>query len=85
VQSDGFTSPSEQRGQELEPAEVIVDTASHLACSSVDLDVPGESVSYVVGWREDGAPDAATEFAKTIDELARCIETVLATPRTAGI
>jgi hypothetical protein len=60
-----------------ERAEVIVDTATHLACSSVGLDVTGESVPYVTGWGEDGALEAITEFAKTIDELARRIETVL--------
>jgi hypothetical protein len=35
-------------------------------------------VPYVAGWGEDGALDAVQEFAKTIDELARRIENVLA-------
>jgi hypothetical protein len=60
-----------------ERAEVIVDTATLLACSSVGLDVAGETVPYVAGWGEDGALEAVTAFAKTIDELARCVETVL--------
>ena len=60
-----------------ERAEVIVDTATHLAAASVGLDVSGESVPYVAGWGEDGALEAVTAFATTIDELARRIETVL--------
>jgi hypothetical protein len=61
-----------------ERAEVIVDTATYLAAASVGLDVSGESVPYVAGWSKDGALDAVTAFATTIDELARRIETVLA-------
>jgi hypothetical protein len=58
-------------------AEVIVDTATYLAAASVGLDVSGETVPYVAGWGEDGALEAVTAFAKTIDDLARRIETVL--------
>ena len=65
----------EQFGRER--AEVIVDTAAHLACSSVGLMVDGETVPYVAGWGEDGALEAVSEYAKTIDELARRIEDVL--------
>jgi hypothetical protein len=61
-----------------ERAEVIVDTATHLVCASVGLRVDGETVPYVAGWGEDGALEAVTEFAKTIDELARRVENVLA-------
>lgn len=61
-----------------ERAEVIVDTATLLACSSVGLDVSGETVPYVAGWGEDGALQAVSEFAKTIDELARRVENALA-------
>ncbi len=60
-----------------ERAEVIVDTATWLAAASVGLDVSGESVAYVAGWGEDGALEAVTEFAKTIDGLARQVEDVL--------
>jgi len=60
-----------------ERAEVIVDTATHVACASLGLRVDGESVPYVVGWGEDGALEAVTEFAKTIDALARRIEEAL--------
>jgi hypothetical protein len=61
-----------------ERAEVIVDTATHLVCSSVGLLVDGETVPYVAGWGEDGALAAVTDFARTIDELARRVENVLA-------
>lgn len=63
-----------------ERAEVIVDTATHLAAASVGLDVSGESVPYIAGWGESGALEAVTAFASTIDELARRIETALAEP-----
>lgn len=61
-----------------ERAEVIVDTATYLAASSVGLDLSGESIPYVAGWGEDGALEAVTEFAATIGELARRVETALA-------
>src|SRR4051812_41385641 len=60
-----------------ERAEVIVDTATYLMCGSVGLDVAGESVPYVAGWGEDGALEAVTQFANTIDELARRVEAAL--------
>ena len=60
-----------------ERAEVIVDTATHLVCASVGLRVDGESVPYVAGWGEDGALEAVTQSAKTIDELARSVEAAL--------
>jgi len=59
-------------------AEVIVDTATDLVCSSIGLRVDGETVPYIAGWGEDGALEAVSEFAKTIDELARRIEDGLA-------
>jgi N-terminal domain of anti-restriction factor ArdC len=59
-------------------AEVIVDTATWLAAASAGRDVSGESVPCVAGWGEDGALEAVTQFAKTIDELARRVEAVLA-------
>jgi hypothetical protein len=34
----------------------------------------------VAGWGEDGAMEAVTEFAKTIDELARRIQSALQEP-----
>jgi N-terminal domain of anti-restriction factor ArdC len=58
-------------------AEVMVDTATLVAASAVGLAVDGETVPYVSGWGEDGALEAVTEFAETIDQVARRIEDVL--------
>jgi hypothetical protein len=58
-------------------SEVIVDTVTHLVCASAGLDVSGEVIPYVAGWGENGALEAVTEFARTIDQLARRIEDVL--------
>ena len=48
--------------------------------------VDGETMPYIAGWGEDGALDAVTAFAKTIDELARRVEDVLtlASPPPSG-
>jgi hypothetical protein len=59
---------------------VIVDTVALIVCGSVGLDVGGESIPYVAGWGEDGALEAITEFAATIDTLARRLEDALAAP-----
>ncbi len=59
-------------------AEVIVDTVTFVATASVGLAVGGESIPYVAGWGEHGALEAVTEFAATIDSIARRIEDVLA-------
>ena len=58
-------------------AEVMVDTVTLLAASSVGLQVDSETIPYVAGWGEDGALAAVTEFAETIDNVARRIEDVL--------
>jgi antirestriction factor ArdC-like protein len=58
-------------------AEVIVDTVTYVVCAGVGLAVDGESIPYVAGWGEDGALEAVTEFAETIDSLARRIEAAL--------
>ncbi len=69
-----------------EQSEVLADTISFVACSSIGLTVDGETIPYVAGWGEDGALEAVTEFAQTIDGLARRIEDALTTdppsPRT---
>src|SRR5215207_7142099 len=36
-------------------AEVLVDCVTYVVCSSVGLDVGGESIPYIAGWGEDGA------------------------------
>ncbi|MCA1571085.1 MAG: ssDNA-binding domain-containing protein [Chloroflexi bacterium] len=55
-------------------AEVIVDTATYVACASLGLDTSGESIPYIAGWGEDGALEAAQAAAERIDEIARAIE-----------
>ena len=58
-------------------AEVMVETVTLLAASTVGLAVDGETIPYVSGWGEDGALEAVTEFAETIDQVGRRIEDVL--------
>jgi hypothetical protein len=58
-------------------AEVMVDAVTLVAASAVGLAVDGETVPYVSGWGEQGALEAVTEFAETIDKVARRIEDVL--------
>jgi antirestriction protein ArdC len=58
-------------------AEVIVDTVTYVVCAGVGLAADGESIPYVAGWGEDGALEAVTDFADTIDSLARRIEDAL--------
>jgi antirestriction factor ArdC-like protein/uncharacterized protein DUF6782 len=58
-------------------AEVMVDTVTLVAASAVGLAVDGETIPYVSGWGERGALEAVTEFAETIDKVARRIEDVL--------
>jgi len=58
-------------------AEVIVDTVTYLVTSSVHLAVDGETIPYVAGWGENGALQAVSEFAETIDSIARRIEQAL--------
>jgi len=57
-----------------EQAEVLVDCVTYIVCSSVGLDVGGESIPYIAGWGEDGALEAIREYAETIDAIARRIE-----------
>jgi hypothetical protein len=56
---------------------VLVDCVTYVVCSSVGLDVGGESIPYIAGWGEDGALDAIREYAQTIDAIARRIEDAL--------
>jgi hypothetical protein len=61
-------------------AEVIVDTVTFVVCAGAGLAVDGESVPYVAGWGEDGALEAVSEFAETIDTIARRIEEAVLAP-----
>jgi antirestriction factor ArdC-like protein len=58
-------------------AEVMVDCVTYVVLSQVGVDTSGETIPYVAGWGEDGALDAIHHDAKTIDEVARRIETAL--------
>lgn len=58
-------------------AEVMVDTVTLVAASAVGLAVDGETIPYVSGWGEQGALEAVSVFAETIDQIARRIEDVL--------
>jgi hypothetical protein len=60
-------------------AEVIVDTVTFLVSASAGLAVDGETIPYIAGWGEHGALEAVTQFAETIDKLARHIEHALST------
>jgi hypothetical protein len=60
-----------------EQAEVLVDCVTYIVCSSVGLDVGGESIPYIAGWGEEGALDAIRAYAETIDTIARRIEDAL--------
>jgi hypothetical protein len=62
----------EQYGRER--AEVLGVCVTHIVCSSVGLEVGGESIPYIAGWGEDGALAAIQEYAETIDAMARRIE-----------
>ncbi len=65
-------------------AEVIADTVAFVACAGAGLAADAESVPYVAGWGEDGALAAVTDFAQTIDALARRIESVVLRPASPG-
>lgn len=54
-----------------------MDTVTYVVCAGVGLAVDGESIPYVAGSGEDGALEAATEFAETIDAIAGRIENAL--------
>jgi antirestriction protein ArdC len=54
-------------------AEVIVESAGHIAASSIGLDTSGEAVAYVAGWG-DGNADTIRTYAEKVDELASKLE-----------
>jgi len=66
-------------------AEVIVDCVTHICCSGAGLDVGGESVPYIAGWGQDGAIEAVSEFAQTIDSIARQLEEAIADPADRAV
>lgn len=61
-------------------AEVIAEAVTYVVASGVGLELEGESPPYVASWSKDGAIEAITEFAQTIDKLARRLERALRHP-----
>jgi hypothetical protein len=60
-----------------ERAEVIVDTATHLACASVGLRVDGETVAYVAGWGDMRFTAASASATCSSFSLARTGSTLI--------
>ena len=59
--------------------EIVVESATYIACASAGLQTDVDSVPYVAGWAGDNDPLAVVEqAAKLIDELARLIEDTIA-------
>ncbi len=59
--------------------EIVVESATYIACASAGLATDVDSVPYVAGWAGENDPLAVVdEAAKLIDELARLIEDVIA-------
>jgi len=59
--------------------EIVVESATYIACASAGLATDLDSVPYVAGWAGDNDPLAVVEqAAKLIDELARLIEDAIA-------
>ncbi len=60
--------------------EIVVESATYIACASAGLATDVDSVPYVAGWAGDNDPLAVVgEAAQLIDELARLIEDALDT------
>jgi hypothetical protein len=65
--------------------EVIVDTATHIVCAGVGLDVADDAIPYISGWGENGdALSAITTFATIIHELAATLEQAASTSNRDG-
>jgi N-terminal domain of anti-restriction factor ArdC len=59
--------------------EIVVESATYVACASVGLATDVESVPYIAGWAGDDNPAAVVrEAAEAIETLARVIEDAIA-------
>ena len=59
--------------------EVVVESATFIACASVGLATDVESVPYIAGWARDEEPaEVVRATAEAIDTLARLIEDAIA-------
>lgn len=54
--------------------ECVVETAGHVAASSLGLDTSSEAVSYVAGWGEGDALAAVGRAATLVDQIAGWLE-----------
>lgn len=61
-----------------EQAEVLVETAAFIVCTSIGLDTSQASVPYVAGWGGADALPALERFAVVVDDVARRIEKAIA-------
>ena len=59
--------------------EIVVESATYVACASAGLATDVDSVPYVAAWAGDDNPlEVVQEAAQLIDELARLIEDAIA-------
>lgn len=72
----------EQYGREQ--AEVLVETATFIVCTSIGLDTSGSSVPYVATWGGDQAVAAIEAFARVVDDVARQIERAVSNANIEG-
>ena len=64
--------------------EIVVESATYIACGAAGLATDVDSVPYVAGWAGESDPlQVVREAAETIDSLARLIEDAIA-PRAPG-
>ena len=59
--------------------EIVVESATYIACAAAGLETDVDSVPYVAGWAGDQDPlQVVAQAAALIDELARLIEDAIA-------
>jgi antirestriction protein ArdC len=61
-------------------AEVVAETAAHIALAGVGLDTGRQSVPYVAGWA-DAAPQTLASYAEATHRIAAALEAALGTER----
>ena len=65
--------------------EIVVESATYIACATAGLATDVDSVPYVAGWAGDRDPlQVVAQAAGLIDELARLIEDAIAPADTDG-
>jgi antirestriction protein ArdC len=61
-------------------AEVVAETAAHIALAGAGLDTGRQSVPYVAGWA-DAAPETLASYAEATHRIAAALESALRTER----